>query len=82
MMTHIATSEELYEGLNDPYVKLFPFDFKEYKEYQRPSRKLRIGYIESLELIECAPTCRRAIRESVDFLKKQGNELIEVKLPD
>ena len=32
--------------------------------------------------MECVPTCKRAIRESVEHLKKQGHDLIEVRMPD
>lgn len=43
---------------------------------------MRIGYIESLELIEPTPAVRRAVVETVAFLKKEGHELVEVSIPN
>ncbi len=44
--------------------------------------RLRIGYIESLDdVFECSPANRRAVQEVVAALRKDGHELVEVKLP-
>jgi hypothetical protein len=59
-----------------------PFDLKEYEAYQDKNKKLRIGYFNQLGMIECTPACSRAVTETVDFLKKEGNELVEIKFPN
>jgi Asp-tRNA(Asn)/Glu-tRNA(Gln) amidotransferase A subunit family amidase len=78
---HVVTTEEYYEGFHDPYIKLIPFDCKLYRRVESVKQGLRIGYFEHLELIECSPACARALRETVSFLKSEGHEVIEIKIP-
>ncbi len=78
----ILTTEEFYQGKSDPYVKLHPFDMKTYTEFQDRNKKLRIGYFTELELIECTPACSRAVNETVEFLKREGNEMVEIVFPN
>ena len=63
------TIEEFYLGEHDPYKKLIPFNIKTYKEYSEGKNKLRIGYLESYDIIEPTPAVRRAVSETVEFLK-------------
>lgn len=76
------TNEQFYEGKNDPYVKIHPFDLKAYEFYQDRNRKLRIGYFSKLELVECTPAASRALIETVDSLRRDGNDLVEIKFPN
>ena len=76
------TEEGFYFGEHDAYKKLIPFDVKTYKEYSEGNKKLKIGYIESLELIEPTPAVRRGVAETVAFLKEQGHEVVEVHIPN
>ena len=46
------------------------------------TKKYKIGYFTSLEFIESAPPCQRAVREVVDILSKKGHEVIEVVVPN
>jgi hypothetical protein len=57
----IMTIESFYAGKHDPYTKLIPFDTKVYKETANSKRKLRIGYIENLEMIETTPAMNRGL---------------------
>lgn len=78
----ILTTESFYQGKTDPYVKMAPFDMKAYASFQDKNKKLRIGYFTNLEMIECTPACSRAVMETVDFLKKEGNDLVEITFPN
>ena len=75
------TYEEFYLGEHDAYRRLIPLETKTYKEYSEGTRPLRIGFIESLELIEPTPANRRGVVETVAFLKKEGHEVVEVSIP-
>jgi hypothetical protein len=33
-------------------------------------------------MIECTPACSRAVTETVEFLKNEENELVEIKFPN
>lgn len=78
----ILTTESFYEGKADPYVKIHPFDMKAYIGFQEKNKKLRIGYFTNLDMIECTPACSRAVLETVDFLKRDGNEMVKITLPN
>ena len=45
------TIEEFYLGEHDPYKKVIPLDINTYKEYSEGKKKLKIGFIESFDLI-------------------------------
>lgn len=48
----------------------------------KPSKKLRIGYFESVDsVMECHPAVRRAVRSVVKALEKEGHILIKVEVP-
>ena len=73
------STEQYYNGTQDPYVKLRPFNSKLYKEI--PAKKLVIGYVDSFDLIEPSASMKRGVQETIQILRKQGHTLIEVKVP-
>lgn len=46
------------------------------------SSNLRFGYYTHDSFIKASPACQRAVLESVDSLRKQGHECIEIAIPD
>lgn len=74
------STEEYYNGRQDPYVKLRPFNSKLYREIS--VKKLVIGYLESFDLIEPSSSMKRGVRETIEILRKQGHTLVEVKVPN
>ena len=57
------STEQYYNGRQDPYVKLRPFNSKLYKEI--PSKKLVIGYVDSFDLIEPSASMKRGVQEAI-----------------
>jgi Asp-tRNA(Asn)/Glu-tRNA(Gln) amidotransferase A subunit family amidase len=55
------TDESFYAGKHDPYMKLIPFDEKLYNETFTSKKRLKIGYFDSLEMIEPAPSMIRGV---------------------
>jgi len=51
-----------------------------FREVQLP-KKLRFGYFTADGFVKASPACRRAVLETVDALRRQGHECIEVELP-
>ena len=45
----IATNQKYYNGGEDPFTKIVPFDWKSYQETEKGGKKYRIGYIKSLQ---------------------------------
>ncbi|EAU90351.1 amidase [Coprinopsis cinerea okayama7 len=52
-----------------------------FKDVTLPA-KLKFGYYTSDGYIKASPTCKRAVLETVEALRKQGHECVEVELPD
>jgi Asp-tRNA(Asn)/Glu-tRNA(Gln) amidotransferase A subunit family amidase len=67
-----ATNLENFKGHHDAYHKNIPFDVKTYKEYQT-KKKLRIGYLKSLELLESTKASQRAVEETVKLIESLGH---------
>ena len=44
-------------------------------------KKLKIGIIKSLSILEASPASQRAVEEVASFLKKKGHEVIPVVYP-
>ena len=59
------TQIDHYEGQCDPYIQLRPFDTTLYKQTSKSTKKLKIGFIDNLEMIECTPACHRGLMETV-----------------
>ncbi|OCH93682.1 amidase signature enzyme [Obba rivulosa] len=55
-----------------------PIPFREVKLPQ----KLRFGYYLSDGLIKPSPACQRAVRETIEALRREGHECVEIKVPD
>lgn len=62
----------------DPLAFPMPFNKQEYNS----TRKLRIGYYDSLDYIKSVPVVRRAVQMAKEKLEKKGYELVPYKLPD
>ena len=45
----IATNQKYYNGGEDPFTKIVPFDWKVYQETEKGGKKYKIGYIKSLQ---------------------------------
>ncbi|KAJ2923905.1 hypothetical protein H1R20_g13191, partial [Candolleomyces eurysporus] len=52
-----------------------------FREIEIP-KKLKFGYYTSDGFIKASPACKRAVLETVDALRKQGHECVEISLPD
>ncbi|TEB29057.1 amidase [Coprinellus micaceus] len=52
-----------------------------FKEVSLPS-KLKFGYYTSDGYVKASPACKRAVLETVEALKKQGHECVEISIPD
>ncbi|KAF8639100.1 hypothetical protein AX17_001743 [Amanita inopinata Kibby_2008] len=57
---------------------VFPVPFREVQL----SKKLRFGYYTSDGFVKASPACQRAVLETVEALRSQGHECIEVEIPD
>ncbi|EKM81874.1 hypothetical protein AGABI1DRAFT_112104 [Agaricus bisporus var. burnettii JB137-S8] len=44
-------------------------------------KKLRFGYYTSDDCVKTSPACRRAVLESIEALRRQGHECIEIEIP-
>ncbi|TFK32784.1 amidase signature domain-containing protein, partial [Crucibulum laeve] len=44
--------------------------------------KLRFGYYTSDDYIKASPACKRAVLETVEALRREGHECVEIKLPN
>jgi fatty acid amide hydrolase len=62
----------------DPLASLIPWDEKKY----RSNNPLKIGYVLSEDFFGASKPCKRAVRESVDALRKAGHDVVEIRIPN
>lgn len=83
LMMICATDVKHYQDnpKSDAYAQIVPFDTKLYKEISQ-SRGLRIGYFESLQMVETTPASRRAVMEAVNAIRSLGHHPVPIKIPN
>ena len=62
----------------DPSDPLVPWNEEKYQSKE----KLKIGYFVTEDLFGASRSCKRAVREAVAALEKQGHKVIEIKFPN
>jgi len=80
--TEISEQEYLAKGATSIVdVSIPPYDFKTHSTTTDVS-KMRIGYYKYDGFIKPAPALVKAVEESIEILKEQGAELIEIPCPN
>ncbi|KAL0953568.1 hypothetical protein HGRIS_004786 [Hohenbuehelia grisea] len=65
-------------GHQGPYCETAPLP---YRDINLP-KKLKFGYYTSDGYVKASPACKRAVLESVEALRREGHECVEVELPN
>lgn len=74
-----TTCDEDNHEHKDPFHRHIPFNIREYQTHSQ--KKLKIGIIKSLSLLESTPASQRTIDDVTLFLRKQGHEVVPVVYP-
>lgn len=74
----VFLEQKYYKGQHDPFIKLIPFDQLKYLKMQKNEnfKKMRIGYIRKMDILEPTAASMRAVDETVSLLEKLGFEMV------
>jgi Asp-tRNA(Asn)/Glu-tRNA(Gln) amidotransferase A subunit family amidase len=83
LMMKVLTEKSSHENnpKRDAYTQNFPFDIQLYQSISQ-AKGLRIGYFESMGLIETTPASKRAVHEVLDVIRALGHEPVRIQIPN